>query len=289
MNVSSTSRPEAWSDWLARAGRPLVMGVVNVTPDSFSDGGMFADAEAAVRHACRLVADGADLLDVGGESTRPGAQPVSAAEQCRRVTPVIEGIRRAGVRVPVFVDTRLADVAVAALNAGATGINDISALRDDDRLAKVAAEREATVVLMHMAGTPATMQERPTYGDVVAEVAAFLRERAAFAAAAGLARDRIAIDPGIGFGKTADHNLELLRRMDAIVALGLPVLVGPSRKRFLGEVLGESEPLRRDVGTLGAVAAAVLGGASVVRVHEVAASRQVVAVCAAIRRGRVRP
>jgi dihydropteroate synthase len=276
---------QSWSDWLAAAGRPLVMGVVNVTPDSFSDGGRFLDACAAIEHAGRLVADGADLLDVGGESTRPGAEPVDAAEQRRRVVPVIEGLREAGLATPIFVDTRRADVAAAALDAGATGVNDVSALRDDPAMAALLARRNAPVVLMHMLGTPATMHRNPAYQDVVGEVAAFLRERVRFAVASGIGRDRIAIDPGIGFGKTVSHNLELLRRTDALAGMGLPVLVGPSRKRFIGEILGIDRPAERDVGTLAAVAAAVLGGADVVRVHEVAMTSQVVRVAWAIRGG----
>lgn len=281
-----TPSPETWSDWLARAGRPLVMGVVNVTPDSFSDGGAWLETAAAVEHARRLVADSADLLDIGGESTRPGSQPVDASEQQRRVVPVIEGIRRAGLETPVFVDTRSADVARAALDAGADGVNDISALRDDDAMAGLVAERRAPVVLMHMLGDPATMQADPAYGHVVPEVAIFLKRRAEFAVDRGISPDRIAIDPGIGFGKALEHNLDLLHRTDVFAGLGFPLLVGPSRKRFIGQILRVADPAQRDTGTLGAVAAAVLGGASIVRVHEVAATRQVVEVCAAIRRRR---
>lgn len=279
------TKPATWSDWLAKAGRPLVMGVVNVTPDSFSDGGRFYGTDAAVTHGEKLVAEGADLLDIGGESTRPGSQGVDATEQRRRVVPVIDGLRKAGIVTPVFVDTRLAEVAAAALDAGANGVNDVSALRDDPSLAGEIARRRVPVVLMHMLGTPATMQKAPAYADVVAEVTAFLKERADAAVAGGILRDRIAIDPGIGFGKTVAHNLELLRRTDALTALGLPVLVGPSRKRFIGEVLGLDQPADRDIGTLGAVAAAVLGGAAVVRVHAAAAAIDVVRMCTAIRSG----
>ena len=249
------------------------MGIVNVTPDSFSDGGRFFSTESAVAHARRLVAEGADLLDVGGESTRPGAEPVDEDEQRRRTAPVIAGIRSAGIAQPIFVDTRKAGVAAAALDAGATGINDISAFRDDPGMAVLVAERRVPVVLMHMRGTPATMQAAPAYADVVAT-------------AAGVRPACIAVDPGIGFGKTTEHNLELLRRVDALLSLNKPVLIGPSRKRFLGEILGLPQPADRDTATLGAVAAAVLGGAAVVRVHEVAAVRQIVALCSAIRRGR---
>lgn len=262
------------------------MGIVNVTPDSFSDGGAFLEPAVAIDHGLRLIDEGADLLDIGGESTRPGAEPVPPQEQCRRILPVLDGLRRSGARVPLFVDTRSAAVARAALDAGADGINDISALRDDPAMSELVAERSCPVILMHMKGTPATMQLAPAYGDVVAEVVAFLQERVEYAVARGIASDRIAIDPGIGFGKTTDHNLALLKRTDALVSTGRPVVVGPSRKRFIGDLLGIGRPADRDIGTLGAVAAAVAGGAAVVRVHAVAMARQVVVVCAAIRKGR---
>jgi dihydropteroate synthase len=262
------------------------MGIINVTPDSFSDGGRFLERGDALAHARRLIADGADLLDIGGESSRPGAEPVPADEQIHRVRPVIEAARAAGIDAPIFVDTRLAAVADAALAAGATGVNDIAALRDDPDLAPLVASRRCPVVLMHMAGTPKSMQADPRYRDVVAEVRAFLAERAAAAVAAGIARDRIAVDPGIGFGKTLDHNLTILAHTDALVELGFSVLVGPSRKRFIGELLGIDDPAGRDTATLAAVAAAVLGGASAVRVHEVAAARDVATLAAAIARAR---
>ncbi|MBN1489425.1 MAG: dihydropteroate synthase [Phycisphaerae bacterium] len=279
----------SWPDWLAHAGRPLVMGVVNVTPDSFSDGGRFLARGSAVAQAIRLVTDGADLLDIGGESTRPGAEPVSVMQQCGRIVPVIVALRESGITVPVFVDTRSAEVAAAALDAGADGVNDISALRDDPEMAPLVSERKAPIVLMHMQGTPATMQAAPRYTDVVAEVAAFLAERVAAASDQGVALDRIAVDPGIGFGKTTEHNLELLANMDKLAAVGTPVVVGPSRKRFIGELLGIEHPADRDTGTLGAVAAAILGGAAAVRVHETGAARQIVQLCHAIRHFRRNP
>ena len=282
--MAAREAPTSWPEWLALAGRPLVMGVVNVTPDSFSDGGRFLTCDNAVAQAIRLVTDGADLLDIGGESTRPGAEPVSVVQQCGRIVPVIVALRESGITVPVFVDTRSAEVAAAALDTGADGINDISALRDDPEMASLVAERQAPIVLMHMQGTPATMQAAPRYTDVVAEVAAFLAERVWAACGQGVALDRIAVDPGIGFGKTTEHNLELLANTDKLVAVGPPVVVGPSRKRFIGELLGIEHPADRDTGTLGAVAAAVLGGAAVVRVHEAAAARQIVQLCHAIRR-----
>jgi len=261
---------------------PRIMGVLNVTPDSFSDGGLYADPRAAVEHGLRMAADGADLLDVGGESTRPGAEPVSAGEQLRRVVPVIRGLREAGLSVPISVDTRLAEVAAGALVAGADAVNDVSALRDDPELAAVVREYRAGLVLMHMQGTPATMQREPQYEDVVEEVAAFLGARVEAAAAAGVGREYLAVDPGIGFGKTTRHNLLLLKHLDRIKALGRPVLLGVSRKRFLGELLGEDCPGRRLFGTAAAVAWAALAGAHILRVHDVKEIAQVVMVCRAI-------
>jgi len=266
---------------------PFVFGVLNVTPDSFSDGGLYAKASDAIEAACRMADAGADVIDVGGESTRPGAEPVPADEQIRRTQPVIASlVERFGSDGPaISIDTRLAAVAQAALDAGARIINDISALRDDAALAPLAAQRGAAVVLMHMQGTPATMQQHPCYDDVVREVRDFLAERIAAAVAAGIPRARILIDPGIGFGKTCAHNLTLLRELHVFRELGVPLLVGPSRKRFIGQVLGIDRPADRLYGTLAAVAACVLAGAECVRVHDVAAARQVADLCAAIRAG----
>ena len=214
------------------------MGVVNVTPDSFSDGGAYLDAAAAVEHALRLAEEGADLLDVGGESTRPGAEAVGAEEERRRVLPVIEGIRAAGVAARISVDTSKAAVAAAALDAGADYVNDVTALRADPELAALVADRGVDVCLMHMRGTPRTMQDDPRYDDVVDAVKAFLEERMAAAVRAGIAEERIELDPGIGFGKTLEHNLELIDRLGEIVALGRPVVLGTSRKAFLGRITG---------------------------------------------------
>ncbi len=270
---------------LLSGGGPFVFGVLNVTPDSFSDGGRYAGASEAIDAGVRLAEEGADVIDIGGESTRPGSRPVPADEQIRRTQPVIaELARRFGPAGPgLSIDTRLAKVARAALDAGATIINDITALRDDEALAPVAASRGAGVILMHMQGTPATMQQCPTYRNVVAEVREFLAERIAAAVAAGVGRQRILVDPGIGFGKTTTHNLEILRHAGEFRNLGVPVLIGPSRKRFIGEVLGIPEPIKRLYGTLAAVAACILAGVECVRVHDVAACRQVADVCAAIR------
>ncbi len=256
-----------------------LMGIVNVTPDSFSDGGMFLRADQAVEHARRLARDGADLLDVGGESTRPGARAVSAAQEIERVAPVLEEL--SDLARPISIDTSKVAVARAALDAGASIVNDVTALRAEPELAGLCAERECGVVLMHMRGTPRTMQEDPTYDDVVDEVRSFLAERIAFAVAEGIAEKRIWVDPGIGFGKTVDHNLALLRRLGELRELGRPIVVGTSRKSFLGKLTG------RDVGERlgGTVASSVLAaraGAEVLRVHDVAAVREAMVVAEAI-------
>lgn len=256
---------------LALGQRTHIMGVINVTPDSFSDGGLFNSAEAAVAHGLRLLAEGADLLDVGGESTRPGAVPVPPREECARVLPVVEGLVARGVR-RISVDTRNAATAAACLDAGASWINDISALRHDPAMAR-AARKADCVVLMHMRGTPATMQQgKIAYDDVAREVADFLAQRVRAAQDAGIAPDRILVDPGIGFGKTLEHNLELSRRLQAFHSLAAGIVYGPSRKGFLGKLVGEQDPRQRTAATLGAVAAAALQGADVVRVHDVRAT-----------------
>jgi dihydropteroate synthase len=259
---------------------PAVMGVINVTPDSFSDAGLYADPDAAVRHGVRLVADGADLLDVGGESTRPGSDPVSAAEEIDRVLPVVRRLRNE-VPVPISIDTMKSEVAGEALAAGASMVNDVSALRHDPLMAGVIAHAGACVCLMHMKGTPKTMQVDPRYDDVVAEVGAFLGERARVALAAGITAERICVDPGIGFGKTLEHNIRLLRELGSLVELGYPVLVGVSRKRFLGAITGRDES-HRLAGTVGANVAALERGASIFRVHDVRPNRDALDVAAAI-------
>lgn len=242
----------------------IVMGVLNVTPDSFSDGGAWIDADRAVAHGLEMRAAGAEILDVGGESTRPGAAGVSAKEELRRVIPVIERLRGEAV---LSIDTRKAAVAAAAIRAGAGIVNDVTAL-GDPRMARVVAEGGAGLVLMHMKGTPRTMQRAPAYRDVVKEIAAFLSARAKRALRAGIPRDKIIVDPGIGFGKRPEHNLEILRRLGEFRRLGYPVLVGTSRKRFLGHYLGRPVDDRVS-GTAATVAAAVFRGAAVVRVHDV--------------------
>lgn len=263
--------------------RTCVMGVVNVTPDSFSDGGRHLAPEAAVLHGLALAQTGADVLDVGGESTRPGALSVSADEEIARILPVIQGLR-ARTDVPLSVDTTKAAVACEALAAGATLVNDVSGFQFDADLPRVVAEAGAACCLMHLQGTPATMQQRPEYGDVVAEVLAFLEAAVARAEAAGVPRERVLVDPGIGFGKTLGHNLLLLRRLVDLRQLGLPVLVGTSRKSFLGALAGGKPPSGRLPATLASVAvAAALGGADMVRVHDVAECRDALAVAEAIR------
>jgi dihydropteroate synthase len=255
------------------------MGILNVTPDSFSDGGSYIDRDAAVTAALRMVADGADIIDVGGESTRPGAEPVTTSQEAGRVTGVIAALSEQGVCVSA--DTRHALVASQALDAGAAIINDVSGFTDAE-MVRVAAGSGAGLVVMHMRGEPRTMQDDPSYADVVAEVAAYLARQACALERAGVARDRIAIDPGIGFGKTTAHNLELLRRLPELEALGFPVVVGASRKRFIGEITGVAEPCERLAGSVAAAVEAGRRGAAVVRVHDVAATVEALAVAQAI-------
>lgn len=257
---------------LRSRGRPLVMGILNVTPDSFSDGGTFLDPDLALRRGLEMAEQGADLLDLGGESTRPGAVRVSAAEELRRVLPVIERLAEA-VRVPLSIDTSKAAVAAEALAAGVSIVNDVTALRGDPDMARVAARGGAAVILMHMQGTPRTMQRRPRYRNVVEDVSSFLMSAAARARSAGIPRDRILIDPGLGFGKTVAHNVALLRALSRFVSLGYPVVLGPSRKSFIGALAG-GEAHERLGGTLAAVAAARRAGVRMVRVHDVQATVQ---------------
>jgi dihydropteroate synthase len=249
-----------------RFPRPSVMGVVNVTPDSFSDGGVNFDPEDAVAAARRMAAEGAAIVDVGGESTRPGAEEVSAEEELRRVVPVLERLQG----VPVSIDTSKAEVARRALDLGAELVNDVTALRADPALGEVVAESGAYLCLMHMQGEPRTMQADPRYDDVVSEVAAFLAERLQFAVAAGIAEDRICLDPGIGFGKTVEHNFELVRRLGELTALGRPVVIGFSRKSSLGKLLGDPQATTGSVAaSVGAAVAAYERGATILRVHDV--------------------
>jgi dihydropteroate synthase len=264
------------------AGYPLVMGILNVTPDSFSDGGRFCDLPGAIKQAREMVMAGADLIDVGGESTRPGAMPVAESEQIARVVPVISAITQE-LDAAVSIDTTRAAVAEAALEAGAVMVNDISAGRDDPRMFPLVASRRAPIILMHMQGTPATMQDDPRYGDVVGEVSKFLLERADYAQTAGIDPADVLLDPGIGFGKTTEHNLELLNRLWDLVALGRPVVVGTSRKGFIGQITGETMTSGRVFGTSATVAWSAGNGAAVVRVHDVPAMVRVVSMIRVIR------
>jgi dihydropteroate synthase len=257
-----------------------IMGVVNVTPDSFSDGGRYLDAQAAIEHGLELEAEGATILDVGGESTRPGADPVPEAEELRRVIPVIEGLIVRGAGARISIDTMKARVAARALEAGATLVNDVTALRGDPDMAGVVAAAGAECCLMHMLGDPRTMQDDPRYDDVVNDIKAFLRERMAFAVQAGIAEERILLDPGIGFGKTIEHNLELLRRLADFLDLGRPVVIGTSRKSFLGRLTGR-EASERVAATVATNVLAYERGARVFRVHDVAPVHDALMVTAA--------
>jgi dihydropteroate synthase len=260
--------------------RPLLMGIINVTPDSFSDGGRFYDPQRAVEHAIRLVGEGADLLDIGAESTRPGAQPVDEQEERRRLIPVVAAVVKA-VSVPISVDTSKAEVAKAAIDAGAVMVNDVTALRGDSAMVEIVAKAGAGLALMHMQGSPQTMQHAPQYDDVIGEVARFLAARARFAIERGVARNRIVLDPGIGFGKTLTHNLDLLANLHVLKELGYPLLVGPSRKGFIGQLTRQSVEAR-GWGTAAVVALAVEQGANILRVHDVAPMKDVANVAAAL-------
>ncbi len=252
---------------MRRRSFPAIVGIVNVTPDSFSDGGQYRDPERAIAHATQLIADGADMLDVGGESSRPGAESISASEEIRRVIPVIEGIRRANPTIPISIDTTKSTVAEAALDAGATMINDISAGRFDPQMFALAAQRGVPIVLMHMQGTPQTMQHNPHYSDVVEEVFTFLNERIELARRHGI--EHIIADVGIGFGKTVEHNLTLLAHLEHFAALGVPLYLGISRKRFLGVLTGIEQPSERDVVTAMMHALLLNTPVEYIRVHNV--------------------
>jgi dihydropteroate synthase len=262
------------------AGGFEIMGILNVTPDSFSDGGEWFDAPDAVEHGLELIGDGAAIIDVGGESTRPGAAPVALDEELRRVIPAVEGIRDRDKTVKLSVDTSKAEVVRRALQAGATLVNDVSSLRVAPQIAEMTAAAEAELCLMHMVGSPRTMQDNPVYDDVVSEVKRFLEERMQFAVSHGVAEQKIILDPGIGFGKTAAHNLELINRLDEIVALGRPVLIGTSRKSFLGEITGRATS-ERLAATLATNVIAYERGARLFRVHDVAPHLDALTIAAA--------
>jgi dihydropteroate synthase len=260
------------------------MGILNITPDSFSDGGLFLDPSHALRQAERMVEDGADILDIGGESTRPGADPLPPAEELCRILPVIRGVA-ARFPVPISVDTYKACVAREAMEAGAVMVNDISAFTFDSQMASTVAAFRVPVCLMHIKGTPKNMQQNPTYEDVVTEVRDWLRERASVALAAGIAEEDIIIDPGFGFGKTVGHNLEILRRLREFTTLGYPILIGTSRKSTIGKILGDLPPQERLEGTAATVALSIANGASIVRVHDVKEMMRVARMADAVVRG----
>ena len=261
---------------------PAVVGILNITPDSFSDGGEFLDPGAAAEHAATMLDEGADILDVGGESTRPGSDPVSQEEEIQRVIPVLERILSVRPEAVISVDTYRSGTATAALEAGASLVNDVTALRGDPRIASVIQEAACPVILMHMQGEPKTMQKEPHYEDVVREVRNFLAERAEYAVAAGIRPENVILDPGIGFGKNLDHNLDLLRNLDAIVDLGFPVLIGASRKSFIERITGVQEPRDRVSGTVATTVLAYERGATFFRVHDVRANREALAVAEAV-------
>lgn len=263
--------------------RTLIMGVLNVTPDSFSDGGIYFDADAAVVRAIEIERSGADILDIGGESTRPGSEGISASEELRRILPVLEKLR-GRLKIPISVDTSKAEVAEAAAYQGAEILNDVTTLRADPRLAEVACQRKLPLILMHMRGEPRTMQRKPFARNVVRDVVTGLRQAVATARRAGVAKSQIVLDPGIGFGKSAAQNFELLRKLPELARLGFPLLVGASRKGFIGKALGGAPEGARVWGTAAAVAASIMGGAHIVRVHDVAEMVQVVRIVDAVLR-----
>lgn len=272
---------------LAGLDRPLVMGILNVTPDSFSDGGKYVEIAAAVQQVSTMVAEGADIIDIGGESTRPGAEPVPAAEQIRRIVPVIQAIRQSGLSdTPISVDTTLSEVARAALLAGANIINDVSAGDDDVSILALAAELQVPIILMHRQGEPKNMQDNPHYDDVLHEVIGSLRAKIDAALAVGIKPDNIIIDPGIGFGKRKQDNLDLLAHLDSLVALGFPVMLGTSRKRFMGAICQVAEPSELVTATAVTTALGVMAGVRLFRVHDVKENRQAVDVAWAIKQSR---
>nr|WP_084675405.1 dihydropteroate synthase [Methylomicrobium agile] len=268
--------------------KPLIMGILNVTPDSFSDGGKYATVDAAMLQAERMSVDGADIVDIGGESTRPGADPVPVAEQIRRVVPVIEAVRGRLPGLSISIDTTSSEVAEAALQAGADMINDVSGGTGDPGILTLAARRDAQIVLMHSQGTPKTMQDNPYYDDVVGEVRSILQGRVEAALQAGIKRERIILDPGIGFGKRKRDNLDLLAHLDAFVELGYPVLLGTSRKRFMGSLCNVREPAELVTATAVTTALGVMAGVKLFRVHDVKENRQAADVAWAIRQSRAR-
>jgi dihydropteroate synthase len=263
--------------------RTIIMGIINVTPDSFSDGGQFFDSEKAVEHGKRMVDEGADIIDIGGESTRPGSEAVTLEEELKRVIPVIEGLANQ-VKIPISIDTCKSEVAKAALDAGASILNDISAARFDPKIVDVAADNSVPLILMHMQGTPKNMQENPLYEDVMVDIKKFLEERVEFAVSKGVPRDNIIIDPGIGFGKSLQHNYDIIKRLGELKELNLPILIGTSRKSFIGKTLGLEVDDRLE-GTLATITMSIMNGADIVRVHDVKEAVRTAKMTDAIYRG----
>jgi dihydropteroate synthase len=280
--MGRTARNTDGAGTLTDGPGPVVVGILNVTPDSFSDGGGFLDPEAAAEQAATMLDEGADMLDVGGESTRPGSHPVSQEEEIRRVVPVLKRILSARPEAVISIDTYRSGTATAALEAGASLVNDVTALRGDPRMVSVVEGAACPVILMHMQGEPKTMQKEPHYEDVVGEVRDFLAERAEYAVAAGVRPENVIVDPGIGFGKNLEHNLALLRNLDAVVDLGFPVLIGASRKRFIERITGVQEARDRVSGTVATTVLAYERGATFFRVHDVRANREALAVAEAV-------
>ncbi len=276
-----------WSDFCLDFDKKThIMGVLNITPDSFSDGGLYFDREKAVEHALRLAEEGADILDIGGESTRPGSDTVSVEEEIRRTVPVIEAVAKK-IKVPISIDTYKADVARRALDAGASLVNDISGLRFDPEMPKVVAQYRAPLILMHIKGRPKDMQQNPVYEALIPEIMDYLRISIRLAAKSGIPEDTLIIDPGIGFGKTIDHNLEIIRNLKEFTLLGRPVAVGVSRKAFIGKILGGASSSERVEGTAAAVAIAIMNGARIVRVHDVKEMAKVARVADAVLKGKL--
>lgn len=266
--------------------KTYLMGILNVTPDSFSDGGQYFDKSAAIKRACQMVEEGADIIDIGGESTRPGSEPVPLQEEIARTIPVIEEISKK-IKVPVSIDTYKAEVAKRALDVGASIVNDISGLRFDSEMPKVASQYKVPVVIMHIKGTPKNMQVNPQYEALIPEIMDYFRESIRLAVESGIAEDKIIIDPGIGFGKTLDHNLEIIKNLHEFTLLEKPLLAGVSRKAFIGKILGDAPASERLEGTAAAVAISILNGANIIRVHDVKEMKKVALVADAVKRGRV--
>lgn len=276
-----------WSDFsLDFSKRTHIMGILNVTPDSFSDGGKHFDKSSAIRSAYQMVEDGADIIDIGGESTRPGSEPVPLEEELRRTIPVIETIAK-DIKAPISIDTYKADVAKRALDAGASMVNDISGMRFDPEMPKIVSQYKVPVVIMHIKGNPKTMQKEPVYEALIPEIMDYLRMSIRLAVKFGIAEDKIMIDPGIGFGKTFDHNLEIIKNLNEFTLLEKPVLIGPSRKAFIGKILDDASASERLEGTAATVAISILSGANIIRVHDVKEMKKVALVADAVKRGSI--